>query len=163
MRTYLIDSDQNEYSFELVRTEKHSDHLIEMDFVCDGELQRFFYRRLTNKLFVSKDRVSWKPISAGGFEKTLLDRALSFKVYRGFKPSGLNSGAQGELLTQMPGKVVKISVKEDQEVKQGDTVLILEAMKMENEIKAPIDGVVKTIHVQEGQALETGVLMLEIE
>ena len=163
MRTYLIDAESNEYSFELIQTQKHSEFLIEIDFSVEGIQRKYFYRRLSNKLFVSKDQIAWNPIASTGFEKTLLDRATTYKVYRGFKPSGLNSCAQGELLTQMPGKVVKLSVKEGEVVKQGDTVLILEAMKMENEIKAPMDGVVKTIHVKEGEALETGVLMLEIE
>ena len=63
----------------------------------------------------------------------------------------------------MPGKVVKITVEEGQTVKKGETVLILEAMKMENEIKSGIDGTVKAIHVSEGDALEENVLMLEIE
>ena len=42
-------------------------------------------------------------------------------------------------------------------------LLILEAVKMENEIKCAVDGTVKSIHVEEGQALESGVLMMEIE
>ena len=63
----------------------------------------------------------------------------------------------------MPGKVIKIKVKEGDEVKKGDTLLILEAMKMENEIKSGLEGVVKTIHCKEGQALDSGVLMMELE
>ncbi|MCP4912644.1 MAG: biotin/lipoyl-binding protein [Oligoflexia bacterium] len=63
----------------------------------------------------------------------------------------------------MPGKIVKIMVKEGDEVKKGQTLIILEAMKMENEIKCGMDGTVKAIHVNEGDALESGVLMMEVE
>ncbi|EQC48749.1 biotin-requiring enzyme [Bacteriovorax sp. BSW11_IV] len=66
-------------------------------------------------------------------------------------------------MTQMPGKIVKISVNVGDTVVKGQTLVILEAMKMENEIKAGIDGVVKAIHIKEGDALDQGVLMMELE
>ena len=86
-----------------------------------------------------------------------------YSLFRVYKPSGLGGADAGEFLTKMPGKIVKINVEVGQEVKKGDTLLILEAMKMENEIKTGIDGTVKAIHVKEGDALEENVLMLEVE
>ena len=56
----------------------------------------------------------------------------------------------------MPGKVVKILVKENQEVNEGDGLLIIEAMKMENELRAPKSGIVKTIQAVEGATVESG-------
>ncbi len=58
------------------------------------------------------------------------------------------------LKAPMPGLVAKILVKEGDEVKQGDPLLILEAMKMENVFKAPADVVIKNIKVTEKQAVE---------
>ena len=49
---------------------------------------------------------------------------------------------------KMPGKVIKIPVTAGSEVKKGETVIVLEAMKMENEIKASYDGVVKEVYVK---------------
>ena len=63
----------------------------------------------------------------------------------------------------MPGKIVKIMTTEGAVVQAGDTLVILEAMKMENELKAGVDGVVKAVHIKEGQVLESGHLMVEIE
>jgi biotin carboxyl carrier protein len=54
----------------------------------------------------------------------------------------------------MPGLVLSIKVKEGMEVKKGDPILILEAMKMENIIKSPVDGIVKSIAVKEKQAVD---------
>jgi biotin carboxyl carrier protein len=54
----------------------------------------------------------------------------------------------------MPGLVLSIKVSENQEVKKGDPILILEAMKMENVIKSPIDGVIKQVVVSEKQAVD---------
>ena len=86
-----------------------------------------------------------------------------YKVFRGYKPSGLNKGGAGALITQMPGKVVKLMFKEGDKISKGETVLILEAMKMENEIKSGAEGIIKSVNVKEGQALEAGFLMVEIE
>lgn len=61
-----------------------------------------------------------------------------------------------QLKAPMPGLVTRILVKEGDEVKQGDPLLVLEAMKMENIFKAAGDGIVKAIRVSEKQAVEKG-------
>ena len=63
----------------------------------------------------------------------------------------------------MPGRVVRIMIEAGGEVKRGQGLLILEAMKMENEITAPHDGRVRTIHVQAGQTVENGADLVELE
>ena len=60
------------------------------------------------------------------------------------------------LRAPIPGKVVKIAIKVGDRVKSGQTVLVLEAMKMENELRAPRDAEVLAVHVTEGTAVETG-------
>lgn len=55
----------------------------------------------------------------------------------------------------MPGKILDIKVSEGQSVKSGQTLLILEAMKMENEIVSPVDAVVKKVAVQKGDMVES--------
>jgi biotin carboxyl carrier protein len=64
---------------------------------------------------------------------------------------------------EMPGKVVKIHVAVGAEVREGQGVVILEAMKMENEIPAPIDGVLREVAVTEGQTVESGQLLFVVE
>jgi len=71
--------------------------------------------------------------------------------------------AAGSLKAPMPGKVLRVDVKEGQHVKKGESILILEAMKMENAIKAPGDGMVKGIRVKAGEAVEKGEVMVEME
>lgn len=63
----------------------------------------------------------------------------------------------GELMTApMPGTILDIKVTEGQSVKAGDIILILEAMKMENEIVSPKDGVVNKIHTSKSTTVSTG-------
>jgi biotin carboxyl carrier protein len=66
-----------------------------------------------------------------------------------------------DMKAPMPGLVVNILVKEGDIVKKGDTLLTLEAMKMENSIKSPADLSIKKINIQKGQALEKGQVMIE--
>lgn len=68
-----------------------------------------------------------------------------------------------ELKAPMPGMVLKILVSENQEIKKGDSVLILEAMKMENVIKSTGDGKIKSIKIKTGDKLEKGQLMVSFE
>ncbi len=63
----------------------------------------------------------------------------------------------------LPGTILKIIVSPGDRVSAGDTLLILEAMKMENEIVAPSSGVVKEIRVKEGQKVETGDVLVVLE
>ena len=65
--------------------------------------------------------------------------------------------AAGEVVkSPMPGNILKINVTQGQAVKEGDVLIVLEAMKMENEITAPKSGSIAQIAVSKGQVVETG-------
>jgi biotin carboxyl carrier protein len=72
-------------------------------------------------------------------------------------------GKAGAIRTEMPGAIVRVPVAVGATVRQGQVVVVVEAMKMENEFKAPFAGVVKAIHIAAGQAVEAGTTLLEIE
>ena len=67
------------------------------------------------------------------------------------------------MLAPMPGKVVRILVAEGDEVEKGKGVLVVEAMKMQNEIKSPKKGVVKKLSAAEGSAVNAGDVLAVIE
>ncbi|HPX91322.1 MAG TPA: pyruvate carboxylase, partial [Spirochaetota bacterium] len=69
----------------------------------------------------------------------------------------------GEIGASIPGNVFRILVKEGDEVKEGDSLLIIEAMKMETNVVSPIRGTVTEICVKEGQRVKTGELLLKIQ
>ncbi len=74
-------------------------------------------------------------------------------------------GAAGPttIKSPMPGKVVSVLVENGQEVKKGDGLIVVEAMKMENELKSPKDGIVKEITAVEGAAVDGGVSLCIVE
>lgn len=75
--------------------------------------------------------------------------------------SNSSSAQFNQLKAPMPGLILDIKVSEKTEVKKGDPLLILEAMKMENMIKSPIDGIIKRIHIKKGQSVEKNQLLIE--
>ncbi len=70
----------------------------------------------------------------------------------------VSSGAEGavKVSAPMPGKILAIKANVGQAVKKGDVVMVLEAMKMENEIVAPSDGTIASINVAVGDSVESG-------
>lgn len=75
-----------------------------------------------------------------------------------------SGGARGaRVKPPMPGKIVSVAVGEGDEVKAGQVLLILEAMKMQNEIAAPAAGTVKKVHVKPGQNVEGKDVLIELE
>ncbi len=77
------------------------------------------------------------------------------------KPAPAVSSAAGSasVTAPMPGTILKVNASNGQTVKKGDILMILEAMKMENEILAPCDGKVASVNVQAGASVETGALL----
>ncbi|MFB6098853.1 MAG: biotin/lipoyl-containing protein [Salinibacter sp.] len=76
---------------------------------------------------------------------------------------GEDEAAGGEVRAPMPGLVLEVLVEEGDEVGVDEGLLVLEAMKMENELKAPSGGVVRSIHASSGDAVDKEALLIEIE
>ncbi|MBK8725464.1 MAG: biotin/lipoyl-binding protein [Holophagaceae bacterium] len=98
------------------------------------------------------------------YRATLHDGAYEFGLQDPMKAllaaaSGAAAGG-GTLTSPMPGKIVKLLVKEGDVVAEGQTLLIMEAMKMQNELKATAAGKVAKVAVQEGATVETGATLL---
>jgi biotin carboxyl carrier protein len=71
--------------------------------------------------------------------------------------------AAPEIVSPMPGKVTQVLVKEGDKVAAGDGLLILEAMKMENRLTAEAPAIVRKVHVESGQMVDGGTLLVELE
>ncbi|MDX1587038.1 MAG: biotin/lipoyl-containing protein [Balneolaceae bacterium] len=147
----------------------------EGEFTLDGDTRSYTFHRQENGRYLLRsgtkvfkiDNVSydkhtiqftldgrWCEVDVRDEQDLLLDK-LGFKTAAEI--------GEGELNAPMPGKILEMIVKEGDEVNLGDPVAILEAMKMENELKAPIDGVVKTIAVSKNDSVEKNALIIEIE
>ena len=79
---------------------------------------------------------------------------------------GLEAGKtsiENDIKAPMPGLILELNITQGQEVKEGDAILVLEAMKMENTITSPMDGIFKTVGVEKGQSVAKNELLVEFE
>jgi biotin carboxyl carrier protein len=88
------------------------------------------------------------------------ERRLKMKEAQGFR---LDVGGVAAIDSPMPGKVIKLLKKPGDTVNEGEGIVVVEAMKMENELKAPKAGVVKEVRVKEGDTVEAGARLALVE
>lgn len=74
-----------------------------------------------------------------------------------------NASVEDELHAPMPGIILEVNVSEGDEVKKGDFLCVLEAMKMENTLTAPRDGIVKSVNIAKGETVDKGKLLIEFQ
>jgi len=85
------------------------------------------------------------------------------RVRLGGAQPGIQLEGRQQVLVPMPGKVIAVLVGEGDRVEKGQGLVIVEAMKMENEVRSPIAGEVKEVRVKAGDALEAGALLMVVE
>lgn len=133
------------------------------------DIRKEDYRLLDDTVsFIFKDSSYLVDVISKGTEYTVYTRGVfkTFKVYNeeallheSLKAGG-GMGAGAQLNSGMPGKIVKIFVKPGDELKEGDPILIMEAMKMENEMRAISAVKIKEILVNEGENVESGATLV---
>ena len=143
----------------------------EQDWVYH-DIRKQDYQLLDDTIsFIFKDSSYLVDVVAKGTEYTVYTRGVfkTFKVYNeeallheSLKACG-GMGAGNELSSGMPGKIVKIFVKPGDELKEGDPILIMEAMKMENEMRASAPVKIKDILVKEGETVESGATLVTFQ
>jgi biotin carboxyl carrier protein len=122
-------------------------------------------------LFKHKGRVLEAGITAGtsggydinvnrsSFEASIIDP----KRLRGSAAAGGSDSGLAEIKTAMPGKVVRVLVAQGDNVEKGTGLVVVEAMKMQNELKSPKNGSVKEIRVAEGTTVGAGEVLVTVE
>lgn len=108
--------------------------------------------------FNSSDKTAEIKINANTYSITAKDQFDVLLDKLGL--SSLNSTRVSEIKAPMPGMVLKVFASEGDEVKKGDNLLVLEAMKMENIIKSPADVSIKSIKVKAGDKVEKGQILM---
>jgi biotin carboxyl carrier protein len=111
--------------------------------------------------YVSSDGAKrWVTVNGQTF---LLTKSSNGSSYSKGKHRSTEYDHTSELAAPMPGQVRSVNVKESEAVTKGQTLLVLEAMKMEFRIQAPRDGKVKALHVKQGQTVEREQVLIELE
>lgn len=155
-KDYTVKTNKN--TFTVIKDDK--ENTFNIDFISqnilktekDNKIEDLAYMLKGNKVFIYKNGLEYS------FE------FLDEKAIRRLSSSGgMNAGGPIVIKSSMPGKIVKILKSEGDEVKEGEAVVIMEAMKMENEMKAPYDGIIKEIFVKEGENIESNTKLFGME
>ena len=102
-----------------------------------------------------KDTLGYLNINNSLYQTRISSKFENRKPYQPVDPK--------HILSFIPGTVLTIFIKNGQSVKKGDILMILDAMKMQNKLKANTDGIVKSIEVKEGDKVSKGTLLLNLE
>jgi pyruvate carboxylase len=94
-------------------------------------------------------------LESGSYKTTFTSKFLERKPYQETDPK--------KVLAYIPGKIRKVHVKKGSRVKEGDKLLVLEAMKMNNIIFSPIKGIIKEVYVTQGISVAKNALLIEFK
>lgn len=155
---YYFKSIDNDLRFSFYT--ENGEYIFEND---EGKKLKAVIKKIGQDYFYSQDNLKWKRLRNLDKSDHFIFNSQNYKVYKGYKPSSLFQDTSGGMMTQIPGKIIKLNCRVGDDVLPGQTLLILEAMKMENEIKAQVSGKVLSINVSEGQSVEAGTMLIELD
>ncbi|TBV25907.1 acetyl-CoA carboxylase biotin carboxyl carrier protein subunit [Meridianimaribacter sp. CL38] len=144
-------SNENIQNLDVVPTKANTFHILKNNQSFNAEI---IEKDFNNKTYAVK------------VNNTVYNVAIADYLDQLIKDMGFEVGASkhvNDIKAPMPGLILDISISQGQEVKENDTLLILEAMKMENVLTSPRDGVIKTISVAKGDAVDKNQLLIEFE
>jgi biotin carboxyl carrier protein len=98
-------------------------------------------------------------VGDSAYEMTLIDP----KRLRGARGEGAEAGGRAQVVASMPGKVVRVLVAEGAPVEAGDGLVVVEAMKMQNELKSPKSGTVVEVRAEAGATVNAGDVLVVVE
>lgn len=126
-------------------------HVLQNNQSYDCELLEADYNNGTMTVLVNGNKYTLKIED----EYDLLVKKMGLSVVASTKLDNIKA--------PMPGLIIDVMVEPGQEIEKGTPILILEAMKMENVLKADGDGIVKSIEIKQGQAVDKGQILIEME
>lgn len=162
---YVTTIDDKEYEIEVVddRHVRIGGRLLEVNFesVSGQPVYSLILDGKSYESYVYPDDEGWQVLLRGRqFQVKVEDeREKRLKAAAG---GGVAEGGEFHLKAPMPGLVVAIPVSEGQEVKKGQVLVILESMKMQNELKSPRDGTISHIKVKAGESVEQKQILLNM-
>ncbi len=129
---------------------------VSVEFLSSDEILLNIDGKIHN-VIVNSNSLSYSVYVNGRFFKIEKRSVSQILGRKGARPK------KQDIKTSMPGRIVKLFVREGEQVKEGQAVLVLEAMKMQNEIKSPQSGIITKINPAAGDSVEAGTLLFSVE
>ena len=162
---YITTVEGREFTVEVL-DEKHisvNGKVYEVDFesVSGQPVYSLIVDGRSHESYVARGDDNWQVLLRGRLYPITVEDERE-KRLRAAAGGGVTEGGEFVLKAPMPGLVVAVPVSEGQEVKKGQVILILESMKMQNELKAPRDGIIQRIKVKAGESVEQKQTLLSV-
>ncbi len=126
------------------------------------------YRVTIDEALYELGRDGDEPRGASGEKMTLTREGMTHEIgwvarRSSARSAGLKEASDGDVHPLMPGGIIEVNVRAGDVVHEGDVLLVLEAMKMQNEVVAPVSGTVTEVNVQPGDNVDRGTVMVRID
>jgi biotin carboxyl carrier protein len=163
---YITTINGREFAVEIV-DDRHvnvNGNLYQIDFeaVSGQPVYSLILDGKSHEAYVLESDDEWQVLLRGRLYPAKVEDERE-KRLRSAAGGGVAEGGEFHLKAPMPGLVVAIPVSEGQEIKKGQVLLILESMKMQNELKSPLDGMVNRIKVKAGETVEQKQTLLSVQ
>ncbi|MDX9992977.1 MAG: acetyl-CoA carboxylase biotin carboxyl carrier protein subunit [Anaerolineales bacterium] len=162
---YITNIDGQDFTVEIL-DEKHiriNDKVLDVDFeaISGQPVYSLIIGGKSYEAYVSPDDEKWEVLLHGRLYQAEVEDERE-KRLRSASSGGLVEGGEYQLKSPMPGLVVAILVEEGQQIVKGQVLLILESMKMQNELKAARDGTISRVRVRSGESVEQKQTLLSV-
>src|SRR3989304_2188775 len=162
---YITTIDNKEFEIEIV-DERHiriGDRLLQVDSesVSGQPVFSLILDGKSYESFVYQGEEDWQVLLRGRQYQVKVEDERE-KRLKSAAGAGVAEGGEFHLKAPMPGLVVSVLVEEGQEIKKGQVMLILESMKMQNELKSPRDGIMGRVRVKAGESVEQRQTLLSV-
>lgn len=162
---YITTVNDKEYVIEIDRDDQITvdgqEYQINFQQLAEGGLLSLLLDNHSLEAIVEEREQAWEVLIEGELYTV---QVQDERAYRLARARGSVAELKGEVnvISPMPGLIIEVPVQEDQAVKKGDKVVILESMKMENELRAPRDGIIKRVWVENGASVEKNQVLITI-
>lgn len=162
---YITTVEGKEYTVEVL-DEKHvivngKSYEVDFESVSGQPVYSLILDGKSHESYIARGDENWQVLLRGRLYPVTVEDERE-KRLRATAGGGVAENGEFILKAPMPGLVVAVPVSEGQEVKKGQVILILESMKMQNELKAPRDGVIQRVKVKAGESVEQKQTLLSV-
>lgn len=163
---YITTIEEKQFAVEII-DEKHvsvDGKVYEIDFesVSGQPVYSLIVDGRSHESYIYQGEENWQVLLRGRLYPVTVEDEREMRL-RATAGGRVAETGEFHLRAPMPGLVVAVPVTEGQEVKKGDVILILESMKMQNELKAPRDGTIGRIRVRPGESVEQKQTLLSVQ
>lgn len=167
MSEFVININETELKVRILNDNKVSINNSEFNYEVIELKNNSYILKLNDKQYqidlLEKNKESYQLLVNNVQINSTAMSSLEHRAMKLIEQANIKSQHHTEMKAPMPGMILKIKKKPGDKITLGESILILEAMKMENDLKSPASGIIKEINVAEGNAVEKGAKLFSIE